>query len=172
MKIFKILSLLKLQYILTALIVLAGWQGYRMAHKTQTGLKGIFSTGQKQAAAKAPAQAQSSETVSQATRPSTGIRSLPVYVWIIPWAAVYTVLCLATTPLVRNVLSKESNLANALMLAGYCAAGAALSVIYTGKILNTETVITWIISVLLSAGIFGQVAGRLEQMRVMDGFMK
>lgn len=85
---------------------------------------------------------------------------------MISWIIGYGLFSLATIPLIRAVLLKESNAANAVMLIGYSAIGFLWALILTGFVFDWLSVLALLAALAGSITMIVLLAGKLEQLRV------
>ena len=173
-----ILRLFRPSYALTALILFGGWQGYSFVKSVPEKLSLPFGTSQVQSAEEeqgtegnqsdkkeqvSPEQASSNPTV-------TAIQGVNPVMRIFYWVVIYALLCFATVPVIKKMLSHESNLVNAILVIIYSGIGLLLAVGLAAFQFTWITAMMIITALVFSVCIIIWLASELEKMRVQDSF--
>jgi len=176
-----ILRLLRPSYALTALILFGGWQGYTLVKSVPEKLSlplGIDGKAQTEKEVQTEPQMDAYENDGQeskmeeksSSRFAAAIQGVNPVMRIFYWVVMYVLLCLSTVPVIKKILTQESNLANAILVIIYSGIGLLLAV---GLVAFQ---FTWITGIMLAAAsvfsayIIIWLAGALEKVRVQDSF--
>jgi hypothetical protein len=156
-----ILKFFRPSYALTALILFSGWQGYSFVKSTSEQFHSRADSEQVQADESESDQPVKSVFVAAVQRIHP--------VWrIIYWLVIYLLLCFTGVPLIKRALTRESNLANAILLIIYCSLGLLIAVMFTAFRFTWITAIMLVLALICSASMIIWLASELENMRVED----
>ena len=87
---------------------------------------------------------------------------------LLSWLIGYVLICLASVPLIKKVLAKQSNFANALLLVAYVAVGFLFALILVAFQINWATTIMLVLALIVSYAVITLLASKLEELRVHD----
>lgn len=147
-------NFLRPTWALTALTVFGIWQGYS------------FWKGGTQQPEPIPQPQNVEQQAPELSEFAKIITSVHPGMRVISWIIGYGLFSLATIPLIRAVLLKESNAANAVMLIGYSAIGFLWALILTGFVFDWLSVLALLAALAGSITMIVLLAGKLEQLRV------
>ena len=151
-----VLKFMKPSYALTALILFGGYQGYKV-------VKNVTEPPESKQAAAAEEQAEN-EPIDNAVL--AAVHEIHPVGRMLSWLVLYGLLCFASTPIIKSVLARESNLANGIILFLYIMIGFLLALFFTAFQIGWFSGILVFLALGISAGIFISLAGALEKMRV------
>lgn len=158
-----ILKLFRPSYALTALILFGGWQGYSFVKSVPERLHLPLGVE----------QVQGEELQSDQPAPSAiigAIQQIHPGRRIVYWLVIYLLLCFTGVPLIRRALTRESNLANTILILVYCGLGLSIAFVFAAFQFTWITAIMIVLALVFSAAMIIWLAGELEKIRVEDSF--
>jgi len=158
-----VLKLFRPSYALTALILFGGWQGYSFVKSTSEQLHLLPGSEQVQVEQSQSDQPAPSATVAAIQRIHPGRR-------ILYWLVIYLLLCFTGVPLIRRMLARESNLANAVLIVIYSGLGFLLAFVFAAFQFTWFIAIMLVLALAFSAAMIIWLAGELEKIRIQDTF--
>lgn len=167
-----ILKLLRPGYALTALIVFGSWQGYTFVKSIPQKVSLPFGTIQIHNEQKnQPAEPQQVQAEQLSANPAiAAIQKVNPCMRILSWLVIYSLLCLATVPLINKMLAQESNFVNAILIIIYSGSGLLLAFVFAAfqfsKLIDVMLIAAFVFSVFFIIWL----AGELEKMRIQDTF--
>lgn len=162
-----ILRLFRPSYALTALLLFVGWQGYSYVKTIPEKLSILGGAGQSRDSESSNVEPAGSEQ-EDSSRFVRTVRSIHPGMRILYWLVSYALVCLASVPLIKKTLARESNLANAALVVVYSSLGLLSAFGFVGFQFGWLSAIMLIAALLLSAGMIVWLAGELEKLRVQD----
>ena len=167
-----VLKLLRPSYALTALILFAGWQVHSFFKSIPERLSLPLTTGIVKSGQPVSHDSNTSQQVEQVPSSKTlaAIQRFHPVARILSWVAIYILVCLATVPLIKKILERESNFANAVLIVCYSAVGFLMALVFAAFQFVWLTGVMLAVSLVFSAAVIIRLAGELERMRVQNIF--
>ncbi|MBN2590020.1 MAG: hypothetical protein JXA96_09165 [Sedimentisphaerales bacterium] len=169
-----VLKLLKPAYALTVLAIFMIYNGYSFVDLLRTNLHASHEASQVQDANQsAESSIQNQENPAEMNQNKTSpaitvIRQIHPVTRIVSWTVLYILLCLATVPIIKKMLTRESNLVNLLLVLVYAAIGTFLAFVFTAFQLTGVAAVSLVAALVCSSILITWLAGELEKLRVED----
>jgi len=163
-----VLRLFRARYALTVLVLFGALQTYAFARLVSDKLPALPLVSLLWGGGRSNQDVKSTEVDAGAGTIAAAVTATHPLLRLMYWVIGYGLLCLASVPLIKQILGHESNVLNGILILAYTCTGGLMAFALMAFRITWLTGIVGILAFVGAAAGIVRLAGQLEQFRVED----